>query len=244
MSSASATKAPSRPPGAPRGTPPSDALALYQAQDHPIPRCRGRHRTGCLCGNQQLPLPHRLYDQKPDRIPDEAASQLVARTFLHSRRSKDRPEFASTGGPTALPWMPWDGSPWMPMRSSSKESERRQSVFCSPGDFPAPRMFPRLVRLALATSGSNLTTSWNYLADAAQLDPRNTEVRSFRAQILEQIGKDELARVEYVAAHVAEPQNPLLRDQLAEFYRRQGNSIWRSPRGRPRYPLLPSTISG
>jgi len=32
-----------------------------------------------------------------------------------------------------------------------------------------------------------------------------------------------MARVEYVAAHLSDPGNPRLRDQLAEFYRRTGN---------------------
>jgi hypothetical protein len=55
------------------------------------------------------------------------------------------------------------------------------------------------------------------------LDPRNPDIRSFRAQLLEAAGRGPEARVEYVAAHVAEPGNPLLRDQLAEFYARQGS---------------------
>ncbi len=81
----------------------------------------------------------------------------------------------------------------------------------------------RLMRLALLTSKNDLRGAWNYMDRAYYLAPKNPDVRSFRAQILEGIGKISMARVEYVAAHLAEPDNPLFRDQLAEFYRRNGN---------------------
>ncbi len=81
----------------------------------------------------------------------------------------------------------------------------------------------RLMRLALLTAKNDLSGAWNYMDRAYYLAPKNPEVRSFRAQILEGIGKISMARVEYVAAHLAEPDNPLFRDQLAEFYRRNGN---------------------
>ena len=78
----------------------------------------------------------------------------------------------------------------------------------------------RLLRLALITSRSNLKTAWSYLSAAYRLNPKSTEVRSFRAQILESINQLPLARVEYMAAFVADPENARTRDQLAEFYRR------------------------
>ncbi len=81
----------------------------------------------------------------------------------------------------------------------------------------------RLSRLALLTVDDDPAGSWNLLADAYEANPRDTDVRSFRGQILETLGSNRLARVEYVAAHVAAPQNFVLRDQLAEFYRRQGS---------------------
>lgn len=204
---------------------PTDALALYQSQDHshsPLPW--DDIELAACAGTRQLPRLIALYEHTPDRIlRNEAASQLVARTFLHSRRPKDRArirEHWRTNGASvdAVGWFALDAD------ALFLEGKRAEVLrLLQSRRFPGAQDVPRLVRLAVATSGSNLTTSWNHLADAAQLDPRNPEVRSFRAQILEQIGKDELARVEYVAAHVAEPQNPLLRDQLAEFYRRQGN---------------------
>ena len=69
-------------------------------------------------------------------------------------------------------------------------------------------------------AGDDLEAAWDLLEKASLADPRNTDVRSFRAQVLEYAGKAERARLEYVAAHLAEPDNPVLRDQLAEYYRR------------------------
>lgn len=80
---------------------------------------------------------------------------------------------------------------------------------------------PRLIRLALAHTETDLEKAWGYLSEAFLLNPKSPEVRTFRAQILERIGKLRMARFEYAAALVADPQNPMNRDQLAEFYRRQ-----------------------
>ncbi|MBL9174371.1 MAG: hypothetical protein JNL10_12605 [Verrucomicrobiales bacterium] len=203
----------------------TDALAIFQAQDHsrsPLPW--GDIELAAYAGTRQLPRLIALYENSPDRVlRDEAASQLVARTFLHSRRPKDRArirEHWRTNGASA------DAAGWFALDADALflEGKPKEALrLLQSRRFPGADDVPRLVRLALATAGKDLTTSWNHLADAARLDPRNTEVRSFRAQILEQIDKPELARVEYVAAHVADPRNPLLRDQLAEYYRRQGN---------------------
>ena len=78
----------------------------------------------------------------------------------------------------------------------------------------------RLMRLALLSAGRPQEAA-GYLNAAYAADPRNSDLRSFRAQILENAGQNELARVEYTAALAVEPGNPLLRDQLAEFYLRQ-----------------------
>jgi predicted Zn-dependent protease len=81
----------------------------------------------------------------------------------------------------------------------------------------------RLLRLALLTATEDLPTAWTYLSLADQADPKNPEIHSARAQILEAAGRTANARVEYVSAVLSDPSNPLLRDQLAEFYRRKGN---------------------
>ncbi len=81
----------------------------------------------------------------------------------------------------------------------------------------------RLVRLALIHAKDNLETAWNILAEALAKDPTNTDVTSYRAQILEAIKKPALARLEYLSAIQKDPDNAYLVHQLAEFYRRHGH---------------------
>ena len=52
-------------------------------------------------------------------------------------------------------------------------------------------------------------------------DPQNPEILSYRAKLLETVGKNSLALAEYVSAIQTDPKNPFLKDQLAEFYMRQ-----------------------
>ncbi|MDP6443793.1 MAG: hypothetical protein QF805_08345 [Pirellulaceae bacterium] len=80
----------------------------------------------------------------------------------------------------------------------------------------------RLIRLALLSS-KQPEVAWQFLQRAYELDPRDANVRSFRGQILETLGRREQARVEYVAAYVADRDNAAMCDQLGEFYRRCGN---------------------
>lgn len=78
----------------------------------------------------------------------------------------------------------------------------------------------RLIRLALITLPQNPRESWNYLTQAAKIDPSNPDIPTYRGRILEAIGKTELAENEYVIAAQIEPKNYFLKDQLAEFYMR------------------------
>jgi len=202
---------------------PEDALALFRAQDHsasPLPW--NEVEVEACVGARQLPQLLALYERSPKRIlQNDGASLLVARTFLHSRRPKDLARLREKRQGQDQNSPEWFALDIDALLLNGRPDEARRLLLAR--TFPGTNDVPRLVRLALISSRKDLPAAWNHLADAARLDARNPEVRSFRAQILEQIGKVELARVEYVAAHVAEPANPLLRDQLAEFYRRQGS---------------------
>ncbi len=80
----------------------------------------------------------------------------------------------------------------------------------------------RHARLALLEA----KTPWQAMAsiDAGlKVDPRNADLLSFRAQIEEAAGRVEDARLDYVAAVLAERKNPLYRDTLANFYLRRGD---------------------
>jgi hypothetical protein len=86
--------------------------------------------------------------------------------------------------------------------------------------FEGPKDTGRLIRLALLSLNDDPKQSWDYLTEAVQKDPQNPLVRTYRAKLLETVGKNSLALTEYQAAVAVAPQNLYLRDQLAEFYLR------------------------
>ena len=89
-------------------------------------------------------------------------------------------------------------------------------------EFEGEKDTGRLLRLALIEANSNLENAWNILSEAATKDPTNTEVTSYRAQILEAIQRPALAKMEYLRTIQKNPDDAALYDQLAEFFRRHG----------------------
>ncbi len=80
---------------------------------------------------------------------------------------------------------------------------------------------PILLREAML--GADPAVRFEAAATAYRLDPANADLRGLRAALLERAGQPAYARVDYVAALVADPANPLRRDDLASFYLRQGD---------------------
>ena len=78
----------------------------------------------------------------------------------------------------------------------------------------------RLTRLALLDA-ADPGKAWKSLAKAYAIDPKNTDVLTFSANLLEQRGNTEAARRDYIAAVVANPAHLRARDNLAEFYLRR-----------------------
>jgi tetratricopeptide (TPR) repeat protein len=90
----------------------------------------------------------------------------------------------------------------------------------------------RLCLLAMLTMGDNPNKALQYLVAAQKKDSQNAYIYLLRAKILETFGEKELARFEYTIALQLNPNNIAYRDELAEFYRRQGNfeqaiQIWK-----------------
>jgi hypothetical protein len=171
---------------------------------------------------------------------NEDASLLVARVRLDSGHYDDADKLAAL-------WRNRSAQPqvWFALDVDSLLARKKRAealALLQSRSFPGPADCGRLSRLALL-SVNDLPAAWSYLAQACVLDPRNTDVRSFRAQILERMGKRPLARVEYVAAYLANPSNLLLRDQLAEFYRRGGDyddalDTWAGDASQPRCAFI------
>lgn len=208
---------------------PAEALALINrrtplAKETPERTARWtKAEVEAAASSVQLARLAAIYQRNPAPVlADENASLLLARAYVHSR---------DAAGYSALrdAWKPRTTHPdgWFALEVdhllvTGQPDEARQLLESTKLDGTADIV--RLTRLALLNANGDLKQSWNRLAEAVQLDPRNADVRLFRGQILERIGKLPLARVEYVAAHLADAANPWHADQLAEFYRRQGNT--------------------
>lgn len=201
---------------------PTAAWTLFRQHRTESPLDWGSIEIGALAGLRDLSRLSTIYEARPARIlANEPASLLLGRAFMHANRApesaKIRESWKGREKDEVL-WMALDVDKLF-LAGKAREAEKilRGKQFQGTNDVW------RLVRLAIASGSTDATAAWNYLADANRLEPRNPDVRSFRGQMLERAGKSALARVEYVAALVADPRNPLLRDQLAEFYRRQGD---------------------
>lgn len=102
---------------------------------------------------------------------------------------------------------------------SGNRSEAKQILESAP--LQGAEEADRLARLAILEAGDR-RAAWERLAGAYAADPGKMEVRTFSANLLEEAGNSDLARREYIAAVVSDPANPRARDNLAEFYLREG----------------------
>ena len=89
--------------------------------------------------------------------------------------------------------------------------------------FTGPEDSGRLARLALLNTPKDMKAAWGYLEEAAKVNPTNSEVRLFRAQLLEGNNQPAAAAFEYQAALAANTNSPYLRDHLGQFYNRNGS---------------------
>ena len=164
----------------------------------------------------QLVLLHEYYPKSFDS--HEKAALMVANYYLGSGRSKDYQSVRdSWKGRETIPetWFVLDGDKFL------VEGRRKEGIqFLKSHAFPGKADTARLVRLALLYIFEDPKTAWEFLTQAYTKDPENPEIRSYRAKLLETVGKKNLALSEYISAVQTDPKNLYLRDQLAEFYLR------------------------
>jgi len=219
-----------------QGERPQEALAVINEQ----PRSDTKHRWSkveldALVAAGQIPQLAKIYSRTPQRLlASESASLLVARAFLAAHQRDELVKLRAAWRGRELRQELWLALDADQLDSIGKNHEAEQLLQTK--KFVGEAEATRLVRLALHAANRNLYEAWTLLDRAYAVDPRNPEIRSFRADILESIHKPAEARVEYVAALVADPKNPLTRDALAEFYRRQGSydlalQTWREAKG-------------
>ncbi len=178
-----------------------------------------------------------LYESYPDAVEaNEEASLLVSEILINTSRTDDYAKLRDK----------WQGKASKEERWFVLDADRllidgrRVSAvdYLNSRSFEGEADVGRLIRLALLTARENPRMAWEYLAEANTKDPNNTDVRSYRARLLEAVGKSSLALTEYLAAARLDPDNILLRDQLAEFYRRHGRyklalKVWEDSLDKP-----------
>lgn len=161
-----------------------------------------------------------IYYEAPDAFDNkEDAALLVARALIDN---DDFSGFRSLHDAWKLKTKSRAG--WLILQADAllKEGQREQAVhILSSEKCPGKSDCLRLIRLAILHA-ENPQLAWKHLDEAFELDPRNSFVRSYRGQLREATEDYLLARIEYVAAFVADPENALMCDQLAEYYRRRG----------------------
>ena len=171
-----------------------------------------------------------LYEYYPKAFDGhEKAALLIGNLFVASGRTKDYQALRDNWkGRETQPetWFVLDGDKFL------AEGKRKEAIdHLNSKSFPGKADTSRLVRLALFYIFEQPKQAWEYLDQAYQKDPENPEIRSYRAKLLETLGRPNLALIEYAGALQSDPNNLYLRDQLADFYLRnkqvpQALQIW------------------
>lgn len=151
---------------------------------------------------------------------NEEASLLLAKAFIDSARDESYRDLRES----------WKGSErneaaWLALDADAYlyEGKRMEAIeLLKSKTFPGKQDVPRLYRLALLQVAENPKAAFEYLTQAKELDPQNTEILSYRGRILEMAGKPDQAFSEYFAAWYQKPIDPRTVQQLSDFYIRQG----------------------
>ena len=179
----------------------------------------GNLRLDTLVGLRDVEELELMFEETPDYIVNnEKASALLARKFAHQRETDSflnlHSQWVNKAHDTNL-WTSLDIDHDLLSGNAEVAWSKLNSIKIS-GELSSNQLIQR----ALIQGRTNTFAALNDLNLAVSADPFSPETRSFRGQIFESLGDVELARVEYVSAHLSDPNNPLWRDQLAEFYRR------------------------
>lgn len=163
-----------------------------------------------------------LAETYPEQVlANEVASLFWARIALHSR-DWERLEAIKDN---------WNASnrreeSWFFIELSEDLARGRHDAVeqrLKENDFKGNAEAYRLVYQALQESKSPQSVL-ELLTVAYRAEPENTDIRTFLANAFEALGNAPLAQREYVSAHLIDPANPILKDNLAEFYLRQGQT--------------------
>ncbi len=173
-----------------------------------------------------------IFDFYPESFRNnEDASLIIANEFLAKDREKD---YASVR--SIIRGNDKKESNWVLLDADYLILQNRQAEaidLLKSRSFEGKNDVNRLIKLAALKANENQKEAWGYLTDAYNKDPKNVDIRSYRAHLLENGGKYDQAILEYKAAADLLPNNLYLKDQLAEFYVRRKDfpsalNIWKS----------------
>ncbi len=179
-------------------------------------------RLDTLTGRRDLPTLLNDFHQDSDQVlTSEAASLLVARAFLHQEELDTLDRIQSHWTQQTHDTNAWHeiGVDRLLLAGDTEAGLDRLEPLIQNQQTATSA----LIRRAMVRAQTNVVAALKDLDEACLNSPRSAEARSFRAQVLEQLGDTRMARLDYVAAHLAAPENALWKDQLAEFYRRHQN---------------------
>ncbi|HEY4831626.1 MAG TPA: hypothetical protein VIH61_03600, partial [Waddliaceae bacterium] len=149
----------------------------------------------------------------------EAASLLVANAYITTNQLKDYKKIRSLWSDREIKIAAWF---ILDVDQLLLEGRRAEAIeLLKSRNFKDKADVSRLVRLALLYSNEDPKIAWKYLGEAYSKDPQSPDIRSYRAKLLESVGKNTLAHQEYQAASRLQPENLFLKEQLAEFYLRK-----------------------
>lgn len=160
-----------------------------------------------------------LFRQAPQSFDgDEHASLALAKVFLQYQKWEEYDDLQQRWKSKKTKDLDWFllEADYLLMRSEFAKAE----TLLHSKKFEGNSEIERLLRISLLQAKDDVKKSWTTLEEAYKIDPKNSRVRSLRGSLLERLNNMRLARVEYAAAFIADDTNPLMRDQLAEFYRR------------------------
>lgn len=165
----------------------------------------------------------KLYGQIPSEVlKKEEASLLAARFFMHIN---DGAEFRkireSWKGREAME------ESWFVMEADQflvNKDKVGAMVYLQSKSFAGTKDSGRLMRMAMIAGEKDTDEALGYLDQARNASPAQPDVHFFLGDFYEKMEKPIPARLEYLLSLAVVPGNIFFGDQLAEFYRRQGNS--------------------